>query len=481
MSLIYHVSNNVKIYNISGLKEHQLQDWLEKRYAKKLKKDTSWRQKVQLLQDITFPESALRLSYTLSQDYIIASGIYKPQYRVYDLKSSTILFERHLDAEPIAQCVLSEDWRKSIFLTSNRTLTFQGSSGPWYSIKIPKMGRNLTYDEHTCDLIIPSSGSEVYRFNLDRGHFMIPLQTLPPENIDGFGINVVKVNKSNGLYGMGGDSGWMEFWDRRDKSRICAFKIGSKCRELDCSFISDLSFLPGDLCWAAGNSHGKVGIFDLRNNNQPLTILDHFSDSKISKIDWHQPSQSLISSDKKSIKIWKDPREINNRNLWTTIESTDDINDFLLDSNSGLIMTACEGGAIDTYFIPTLGPAPRWCSFLENLTEEMEESGQNDIYGNYKFLTRSEIASLGIEHLMSSAVLKPYMHGFFIDVRLYEKIKTMTKSFEYESWVNEKVKRKFEELHQTRVKKSTSLENKNIQIDKRFEAILNDQDYELTR
>lgn len=36
------------------------------------------------------------------------------------------------------------------------------------------------------------------------------------------------------------------------------------------------------------------------------------------------------------------------------------------------------------YFVPALGPAPRWCSFLEGLTEELEESAQPALYDDYR-------------------------------------------------------------------------------------------------
>ena len=45
-----------------------------------------------------------------------------------------------------------------------------------------------------------------------------------------------------------------------------------------------------------------------------------------------------------------------------------------------------------TYYIPQLGPAPRWCSFLENLTEEMEDQSTRTAYQDYKFVERSELA-----------------------------------------------------------------------------------------
>ena len=47
-----------------------------------------------------------------------------------------------------------------------------------------------------------------------------------------------------------------------------------------------------------------------------------------------------------------------------------------------------------TYFIPELGPAPRWCSFLDNLVEEVEETETDTIYDDYKFVTIDEVIFL---------------------------------------------------------------------------------------
>jgi len=32
------------------------------------------------------------------------------------------------------------------------------------------------------------------------------------------------------------------------------------------------------------------------------------------------------------------------------------------------------------YFVPALGPAPKWCSFLDSLTEELEETKRTEVY-----------------------------------------------------------------------------------------------------
>jgi hypothetical protein len=41
---------------------------------------------------------------------------------------------------------------------------------------------------------------------------------------------------------------------------------------------------------------------------------------------------------------------------------------------TGMLLIAGEQSRLMTYFVPQLGPAPRWCSFLEGLTEELEEA-----------------------------------------------------------------------------------------------------------
>jgi ribosome biogenesis protein ENP2 len=85
-------------------------------------------------------------------------------------------------------------------------------------------------------------------------------------------------------------------------------------------------------------------------------------------------------------------------------------------------MMANEGVQIQSYYVPALGNAPKWCSFLDNLTEELEENPNTAVYDDYKFVTKKDLTNLGLDHLIGTNVLKAYMHGFFIDLRLYEKV-----------------------------------------------------------
>ncbi len=40
--------------------------------------------------------------------------------------------------------------------------------------------------------------------------------------------------------------------------------------------------------------------------------------------------------------------------------------------------------------------APKWCTFIENITEELEEDMNQVVYDDFKFLTHDEVERLGI-------------------------------------------------------------------------------------
>jgi ribosome biogenesis protein ENP2 len=59
-------------------------------------------------------------------------------------------------------------------------------------------------------------------------------------------------------------------------------------------------------------------------------------------------------------------------------------------------MMASEGIQMTSYYIPQLGPAPKWCSFLDNITEEMEDQTIRNVYEDFKFVERSEISTFSV-------------------------------------------------------------------------------------
>lgn len=76
---------------------------------------------------------------------------------------------------------------------------------------------------------------------------------------------------------------------------------------------------------------------------------------------------------------------------FVSITPSTDLNDIHHIPGSGLLLTANEGIKMGSYYIPQLGPAPRWASFLENITEEMEDQSERNVYEDYKFIERKEL------------------------------------------------------------------------------------------
>jgi len=75
----------------------------------------------------------------------------------------------------------------------------------------------------------------------------------------------------------------------------------------------------------------------------------------------------------------------------TGVETEGDINDVCVVPNSGVIIMATERPKMECFYIPLLGPAPSWASYLDNLTEELEEKPQMSLYDDYKFVTIHEL------------------------------------------------------------------------------------------
>lgn len=116
-----------------------------------------------------------------------------------------------------------------------------------------------------------------------------------------------------------------------------------------------------------------------------------------------------------------------------------------------MLLLANETQKMQTYYIPSLGPAPFWCSFLDNLTEELEELNYDIIYDDYKFVTEKELNELDLAHLKGTNLLRAYMHGYFMDIRLYRKARDVIKPFEFEQYKKQKIREKIEEEAVSRI------------------------------
>ncbi|KAL2226031.1 nucleolar protein 10 [Sesamum indicum] len=436
--------NGVKMYTVAG-HNRSLATWLPPKKLRALRKNPDYLQRVDLIQDLRFETATSRIKVTPDGEYLIASGIYPPQVKVYELRELSLKFERHLISEIIDFEVLDDDYAKIAFLCADRSVCLHAKYGSHYSLRIPRMGRDIAYDSWSCDIICAASSPDLYRINLEQGRFLSSLSTQSPA------LNVVSQSKVHGLVAGGGEDGAVECFDMRTRSSVGRIDVVASTGDVDGEVTAIEFDGDGGYLMAVGSSGGKVLIYDLRSSN-PLRVKDHMYGSPILNIKWHKTLNSeqskLITADKHIVRIW-DPETGEGM---TSIEPTaGKINDMCVFKESGLILLALDSSQIPSYFIPALGPAPKWCSYLENLTEELEEGGQTTIYDDYKFLTKEDLAKLNLTNLIGTNLLRAYMHGFFIDYRLYKKAQSLADPFAYESYIERRKQEKLEAERASRI------------------------------
>lgn len=435
--------NNVKIYNLSAGKS--LPEWLSDRKKRALQKnDASVRRRIELIQDFDMPTVSGCIKVSKDGCYILATGTYKPRVRCYDVRNLSMKFERCFDSEVVQFDILSEDYSKLIFLQCDRYIELHAQYGRYYRMRIPKFGRDMAYYKSSCDLYIVGASSEVYRINLDIGRFLNPLVT------DSSSINTCKINPSHQLFVCGTVEGRVEAWDPRSRNRVgildCALNSVREDTEVHgMPSVTSLCFKDA-LTLAVGTATGQILLYDIRSD-KPLLVKDHMYGLPIKDIEFHQATDLVVSMDRKIIKLW----DQQTGKPFTSIEPSTDLNDMCIVPDTGMLFLANEEKKMLTYYIPTLGPAPKWCSFLDNLTEELEENTTDTVYEDYKFVTKKELEDLGLSHLIGSNLLRAYMHGYFVDIRLYHKAKAIVEPFAFDEYRKRKIREKLEEQRSSRV------------------------------
>jgi hypothetical protein len=63
-------------------------------------------------------------------------------------------------------------------------------------------------------------------------------------------------------------------------------------------------------------------------------------------------------------------------------------------------------------------------SLSPGITEELEETAGQNVYEDYKFVTKAEVEELGAVGLIGTPMLKGYMHGFFMEMKLFNKLRS---------------------------------------------------------
>ena len=357
-------------------------------------------------------------------------------------------------------------------LQTDRKLEFHTPSGLHHEVRLPRYGRDLVYDRFSAEALVPAAGldpekkcGEVFRLNVELGRFMKSYEVDVGDDEDGAGlqgsigvgcVNVAAVAEgAHGLLSFGTSIGTVEFWDPRSKSRVAV--LGGHEGE-----VTALDFSSSGLSLATGTSTGMVQLFDLR---RPVPLLKKdqgygYAIKNLIHLETSSHEKKILSADKKIIKIWDEETG----EPWTSIEPIVDLNHVAYVKGSGMLVTANEGKQMHSFFIPQLGPAPRWCSFLDNMVEEMAEETQTETYDNYKFLTIGELKSLSLEHLIGKTnLLRPYMHGYFVASKLYEQARLIANPYVWEEERAKRVKEKIEKERESRIRG-----NKKVKVNQRL-------------
>ena len=58
---------------------------------------------------------------------------------------------------------------------------------------------------------------------------------------------------------------------------------------------------------------------------------------------------------------------------------------------------------------------------------------------------------LGLSHLLGTSLMRAYMHGYFVDNRLWHKAKSLAEPFAYDTYRQQRVQQKLEQERKSRI------------------------------
>ncbi|KAL8756081.1 MAG: hypothetical protein Q9199_003180 [Rusavskia elegans] len=503
----------VPVYTISGSSTARpLPEWLARKRKRSLKNDADYANRVKLLQDFEFEEASQCIRVSEDGDWVMSTGTYKPQIHTHYLPHLSLSYARHTTSLNTTFILLSSDHTKSIHLQTDRSLQIHTPSGLFHTTRLPRYGRDLKYDRRAAEIIVPAVGvnehgnGEVYRYNLDLGRFMKSYEVdVGGDDLTSAGggalqggistgaVNTAAVAEgSHNLLAFGTSIGTVEFCDPRARGRLAVLQPATQADAIDGrQEITALEFDPSGLGLATGSSSGLIHLYDLRSPKPllkkdqgfgyPIHTLMYLNSATSAR---SQSTESkILSSDKRIIKIW----EAQDGSPWTSVEPAVDINCVAWCKDSGMLLTANEGRQQHSFFIPQLGPAPRWCSFLDNVVEEMAEDPNDpnayasqkagEVYDNHKFLTPQQLESLNLSHLIgTTSLLRPYMHGYFVAQRLYEEARLIADPYVWEAERSKRIKEKIDSERESRIRGNKKVA---VKVNKRLaEKLLERQEKE---
>ncbi|CDJ57934.1 hypothetical protein, conserved [Eimeria maxima] len=133
------------------------------------------------------------------------------------------------------------------------------------------------------------------------------------------------------------------------------------------------------------------------------------------------------------------------------------------------------------YFIPSLGLAPKWCSLLDGVTEELEEQQQQEgsaaaaagsSFAALQFLTEQQMQQLHAQHLIGTPLVNRYLHGYFISRDLYEQLKAAAEPFAFENYRQQKIQERLESKKTMRIQVRHKLPKTNAEFAEKLQKTI---------
>ncbi|KAH9598521.1 NUC153 [Trypanosoma melophagium] len=461
--------NKVKTYNLTAGKS--LPEWISER--KKNKRLAGGEHRIELIHDLEFPHFARTIFRAANGTHLFAAGDYPPRLKCFDVNQLSMKFSFNADMPILGGVSLSPDFRKFALRGEGRQITVHHSAAIVDRVRVPHTMRCLAYHPHTAELLSSGTSHEIFRLNLETGAFVESYKTQSVE-----GVNHVEVFKQHGMVLCAGVDGVVEAWDSRSSSCAARLTVAGPGASSGIREACELRHIAADdetgLLFSCGTEAGQVLLYDLRLH-KPLIVKDHMNSLPIVKTYFFQGRSTstgeathVLSADTRSLKVWSKKDGSN----FTSIETPADITDFCLlrsqhnmvepyeCSDSGVVCICCDTPRVQVHFIPQLGVAPRWASFLELLTEELEEKEVTTVYDDYTFIAKEEMDSLGMTaDDLAGGKVRPVMHGAFIENGLLRELKAVVDPGAFNRYVQESAKRKTQQRWENRISKFKRVPN----------------------
>jgi ribosome biogenesis protein ENP2 len=428
---------------------------------KALKRDERLGRRVELLQGLEFDGGASRrIKFSDNGQMLVVTGEYPPACKVFELSQLGQKYERRLGCASVDVWPLSPDLGKMVFLLADRTLDFHAPYGTHYKIRVPSAGRRLLYDKANCVLHVASGQkAAAHRLDLDSGTFLADLETGAPSSC-------CDLAKGVPLTAFGCEDGIVRFFDARTSSTapVALLDVGND--------VTALKFDGEGLNVACGTSDAEVKLYDLRSK-KPTLVKAHQNLLPIVDLKWHSSSKEtaahlVLSSDARVLKAW----DSRSGKVFTNVEPSAPLNHVAVapasdGCDSGLILMAGEQSRVMAYYVPALGRAPRWCAFLDSLTEELEEKTQSH-FEDYRFVSKTELEDLGGEAFIGTPQLRAHAHGFFMDARLFKRLRAAAAPYAYDDYKKQKVAKALQAKQESRIRRAEALPAVNAALAQRL-------------